>query len=204
MATRINPENINLGNGILEIGTYHPTTGAFQTYTDVGSVKGTATLTYTRETARFETGRPQVLVKEEVIREGVEFRITLAELTVANLKLVLGTGTTSTDSNPSFLSGNGLVPSGDLEAGSSSAGVSTKFVFGGDCSSPEVALRFTHQRDCELGKRNIVEVFKATFSGNLALPFNEGDWNLYEVSFMAHADTARVAGAQLLQFVIEN
>lgn len=201
MASRITSDNINLGNGVLEIGSY--AAGVFQAYTDVGAIKGTATLTYSRETAKFETGRPQVVVKEEVIREHVELRVTLAELTVANLKLALGGGTTSSVANPTFLTGNGYALFGNNTAGSSSVAASKVFKFGSDPQAYIVALRFTHERDPASGKRQIVEIYKAVFSGNLALPFNETDWNLYEVMFTAQADTSKAVGEQLLQYVDE-
>lgn len=201
MSSRITTDNINLGNGVLEIGSY--AAGVFQSYTDVGAIKGTATLTYGRETAKFETGRPMVVVKEEVIRETVELRVTLAELTVANLKLVLGGGTSSNVATPTFLTGDGYALYGNNVVGSSSVAASKVFKFGSDPQAYTVALRFTHLKDPSSGKREVVEVYKAVFSGNLALPFNETDWNTFEVSFTALADTSKAVGEQLLQYVDE-
>lgn len=203
MSSRITADNINLGNGVLEIGTYD-TSNQFQSYTDLGAVKGTATLTYMRETNRFESGRPMVVLKEEIIRESVELRIALAELTVANLKLVLNGGVVSSSvSAPTFLTGNGYALLGGNAAGSSSMGLSNQFEFGGDPAINPVALRFTHMKNPVNGKRQVIEAYKAVFTGQLALPFNETDWNVFEATFQVVADTTKAAGKQLIKWVDE-
>jgi hypothetical protein len=47
-------------------------------------------------------------------------------------------------------------------------------------------------------------MYKASPSGDLALPFNETDWNTYGVTFNALADTCKPAGEQYFQLFRES
>jgi len=204
MASVINEENIDLGLGQLEIGSY--VNGAFVAYRNVGAIRGTATLTITRETLDYETGRPLQKVKREVIREAASFVFTMSELTIANLKEISGAGTSSSGGAPTFMDGSAQAPVGDLTDSYTTVVSAGIWKLGGDCSLNVAAVRFTHRRSCESGaaKRAILEIYRAQFGGTLTLPFNEADWNESEVTLEAQADFTRPAGEQLLQYVLED
>lgn len=199
--SRVNEANIGLGLGILEIGSY--SAGTFQSYRDAGAIKATGTLTWTRTINRFATGRPLVTIKQEVTEEMLRASFQLAEVTVANLKDALGGGVNTSSATPTFLDGGSIAPKGDLTDSVVGVGVSDIFEFGGQCDVNYVGLRFTNLKSCSTGKRRIFEMYKASPIGNLALPFNETDWNLYTVEWEALADTSKASGKQYGQFVIE-
>jgi hypothetical protein len=203
MASVVNTNNLHLGLGQLELGAY--VNGSFVSYRNIGAIRGTLNLAITRETLEYRTGRPLQIVKQEVIRETFAFTFTLSELTVANLKDVLGAGTSSSGATPTFMTGNSLAPLGDLT--DSYVGVTNADILklGGSCDLRNTAIRFTHRKVCDGSntKRQIVEIYKAQFSGALTLPFNEADWNESEVNFNALADFSRPAGEQVMQIVDE-
>lgn len=202
MASRVATVDISLGIGVLEFGIYN--NGVFSAYTDVGAIKGTFTGTYTREVHMFETGQPLVDVKHQVLREHLEIAFQMAEIRVANLKMALGGGVqTLSTSGATFLDGTGVAPLGDLTTSVIGVGVNDKITFGGQCDIAIFGLRFTHIKGCTTGKRQILEVFQATPTGTLAMAFNEGDWNQWEVTFRALADTTRPSGSQIFQFINE-
>jgi len=201
MASIINTDNLALGLGTLEFGEF--VNGAFVAYRYVGAIKATVNLALTRETQFFETGRPLQEVKREVIREFAEITCTLAEVTAANLKAALGGGTVTSSTTPTFLTGNAQAPTGELTDSVTTVGVSDVVSIGGQCAMNNLAIRFTRQKSCITGKRQIIEVFKAVPTGTLTLPFAETDYTQYEVSFRGLADTTRAAGNQILQVVIE-
>ena len=199
--SRVDTRNISLGLGVLEFGDY--VNDAFVAYRDVGAIKAVVTVTYTREMHPFESGRPLVMLKHEVLREGVTVAATLAEITVANMKSALGGGTLTSSVTPTFMDATSIAPAGDLSSSVQAVGISDVWTMGGQCDVNRLALRFTHLKSCTTGKRQILEVFRAVPSGTLAMPFNETDWNQSEVTFTGEADTTRVAGKQIMQFIIE-
>jgi len=192
----INDKNdISLGSGNLEFGTY--TNDVFDTYSDVGAIKGTVTITIEREVAEFETGRPLVVIVQEVIRERVMLRATLAEVTLANIKKSLGAGTVYSSSLPVFLDGSSSALRGTLQTGKVAVNSGTLLKFGGTPTHAYIGIRFTHKRAD--GKRTVFEGYKASPAGNIALPFNESDWNLTDVEFRLLADTNKTEGEQYFQ-----
>lgn len=203
MASVVNTNNIHLGLGQLEIGAY--VNGSFVSYRNVGAIRGTLSLALTRTTVPYRTGRPLQIVKQEVTEETFVFTFKLSELTVANLKDMLGAGSTSSGATPTFMTGNSLAPLGDLT--DSYVGVMNADILklGGACDLRNTAVRFTHRKVCDGSntKRQIIEIFKAQFGGTLTLPFNEADWNESEVTFNGIADFSRPAGEQVLQIVDE-
>ena len=201
MASNIDTRNVSLGLGTLEVGEF--VDGAFVAYRFVGAIKATLDLTWTRETHLFETGRPLLEVKREVLREFIEVAVTLAEVTVANIKMALGGGVSSTSIVPVFLDSPLDPPKGDLTDSKVGVVLADRFEFGGQCDVNNLALRFTHIKSCSTNTRQIFEAYKAVPTGVLALPFNETDWDLYRVTFRCLADTTRQAGKQMAQFLIE-
>jgi hypothetical protein len=203
MASIVNTADIHLGIGVLEFGQYNDA-GAFTAYQYVGAIKGTFTATVARETRQFESGQPLLELKTQALRETVEIVFTMAELRVANVKMALGAGvTTLSTSGATFLDGTGVAPKGDLTDSVIGVGVNNKITFGGQCDVLNFGLRFTHIKGCNTGKRQIMEVYKATPTGRLAMAYNEEDWNQWEVTFRALADTNRASGNQLFQFIDE-
>jgi hypothetical protein len=203
LAATITEEKIQVGLGTLEFGQY--VSGVFVAYRNVGAIKATASFAWTREGIEFETGRPLQIIKRDVIRERLQATFTLAEISVANLREALGLGTANLSSSvsPTFMTGNAQAPKGDLTDSITTVGVSDIFHGGGDCDYKHMAIRFTHIKSCGSGARQIVELFKADPVGTLTLPFSEAEYALFEVQFMALADTTRASGAQLFQFVDE-
>jgi hypothetical protein len=203
MASIINIADIHLGIGVLEFGQYNDA-GVFQGYDYVGAIKGTLTATVTREVRFFETGRPLLRVKNEVLREMIEIVFTMAELRVANIKMALGGGVaTLSTSGATFLDGTTVAPVGDLTDSVIGVGVNDLYTAGGQCDLLTHGLRFTHLKSCNTGKRQILEIYKATSTGRLAMAFNEEDWNQWEVNFSSIADTSKAGGNQLFQFIDE-
>jgi hypothetical protein len=198
----ISKNNISLGLGNLELGTYNAITGLFETYTDVGAIKTELTIAHTREVLDFESGRPLVIILQEVIREKVTIVATLAELSVATLKMALGQSVVTSGTVPTFLDGTSTALSGTLQTGLTAVVTGNLIEFGGIPTHAYVGLRFTHVKAD--GKRHIFEGYKASPSGELTLPFRETDWNLYQVTFRLLADTTKTAGKQYYQLHIES
>lgn len=200
--SRIDTSQITLGLGILEVGNY--VNGVFQSYRDLGAIKAEGQLHMQRSTARFETGRPLVPIKKEVTMELVQLQFTLAQVSVANFKDCLGGGlVTSSLANATFLDATGVAPKGDLTSSVITVGLNNQFTLGSQCDVFTVALRFTHLKSCSTGKRQIIEAYLASPTGDLLLPFRETDWNLFQVTFDLLADTSRAAGTQFFQFIDE-
>lgn len=201
--TRITTADISLGIGVLEFGNYN-SSDVFQGYQDVGAIKGTFSMEMTRETREFETGRPMVQVKREVLRERLQITFRMSEFRVANLKLMFGGGVVSSSVTPAnFLDGTNAAPKGDLTTSVVGVGLSDTYELGGQCDLDKVALRFTHLKSCSTGKRQIVEVYFAQAVGQITLPWIEEDWNIWDVQFVALADTTRQAGKQLFRIIDE-
>lgn len=202
MASRIDLTEITLGLGVLEIGSY--VNGVFQSYRDAGAIKAEGEIHPNRQQAEFATGRPMVVVKRETFQETVMVRFTLSQVTVANIKDCLGGGAiTSSNATATFLDGTTVAPKGDLTSSVVGVGLNNQFTLGGQCDAFTVALRFTHLKSCSTGKRQIYEMYQAVPTGDLALPFRETDWNLYQVTFDLLADTTRAAGFQYFQMIDE-
>jgi len=195
----INKNNISLGIGNLEFGDY--VNDVFTSYVDVGAIKSEVNIEHTREVLDFESGRPLVVILQEVIRERVTLTATLAELTVATLKSALGQGNITSNTIPTFLDSTSVALKGTLETGTSPVTSGNLLKFGGIATHNYVGIRFTHVK--ANGKRQIFEGYKASPSGTLTLPFRESDWNLYQVSFRLLADTSKPAGEQYYQLFIE-
>ncbi len=197
----VDKNNISLGIGNLELGQYSSDGTTFLGYTDVGAIKAEVNIEHNREVLDFESGRPLVVILQEVIRERVTVTATLAELNVASLKMALGQGNITSGTVPTFLDGTSQALPGNLSPGKSAVGSSNLLQFGGIATHAYVGLRFTHVKSN--GKRHIFEGYKASPSGNLTLPFKEADWNLMQVQFRLLANTALVAGSQYYQLAIE-
>lgn len=195
----VNKNNIALGIGNMEFGDY--VNDVFTSYVDVGAIKSEVNIEHTREVLDFETGRPLVVILQEVIRERVVISATLAELSVATLKSTLGQGSITSGTIPMFLDGTSSALKGTLETGKSAVVSGNLLKFGGIPTHAYLGLRFTHVK--ANGKRQIFEAYKASPMGNLTLPFRESDWNLFQVSFRLLADTTKPAGEQYYQLFIE-
>lgn len=194
-----NSKNISLGIGNIEFGEY--LNGVFQGYQDVGAMKAEANIAIQREVLDFESGRPLITILQEVIREKVMFKATLAEIHLATIKMALGQGNVGSGSIPTFLDGSSTALRGTLQPGRTNVTSGTILKFGGIATHAFIGLRFTHVKAD--GARHIAELYKASPSGNLTLPFKETDWNLYEVDFRCLADTTKNAGEQYFQLFIE-
>jgi hypothetical protein len=168
----------------------------------VGAIKTELTIAHTREVLDFESGRPLVIILQEVIREKVTIVATLAELSVATLKMALGQSVVTSGTVPTFLDGTSTALSGTLQTGLTAVVTGNLIEFGGIPTHAYVGLRFTHVKAD--GKRHIFEGYKASPSGELTLPFRETDWNLYQVTFRLLADTTKTAGKQYYQLHIES
>ena len=195
----VNKNNISLGLGNLELGTY--TNDVFDAYVDVGAIKTELTIAHTREVLDFESGRPLVTILQEVIRERVVITATLAELTVASLKMSLGQAAITSGTIPTFLDGSSQALSGTLQTGLTDVVSGNLLKFGGIPTHAYVGLRFTHRKAG--GKRHVFEGYKASPLGELTVPFRETDWNLYQCQFRLLADTTKDAGEQYYQLFIE-
>ena len=191
-------KRINLGTGNVEFGDYN--NGVFDTYSDIGVIKGNLNITIENEILDFEAGRPLEVLLQAKIRERVTIAGTMAELKLATLKQALGSGSI-TSSVPVFLDGTSSALKGTLETGKVIMGSSTILTFGGSPTHNYIGIRFTHVGAD--GKRSVFEGFKASPTGRLALPFNETDWNLTEFEFRLLADTSRPAGAHYFQYATE-
>lgn len=195
--------NITLGLGTLEFGNWvtSGTTDYFQGYIDVGAIKSEVNIEHKREVLDFETGRPLIVVLQEVIREQVTVTCTLAEVTVATLKMALGQGNIGSGSTPTFNNSLATAPTGTLQAGNTAVSNAQVLKFGGVPTHAYIGLRFTHLK--ANSKRQIFEGYKASPSGDLTLPFKETDWALMQVQFRLLADTTKPAGEQYYQLYIE-
>jgi hypothetical protein len=103
----INANDLVLGNGDLFLDSADnlanlPTVAAYKaafaagtlpaTPDYTGAMKGTATIAIQREPAQFETGVPQEVSDQTVIREGLLFKCILAELTLKEVFAQIGGG----------------------------------------------------------------------------------------------------------------
>lgn len=199
----INDKNkITLGIGVLELGDYDAAGVVFQGYRDIGAITGTLTIKHENEVRRFESGRPLRPIVQHKIREAVMVEFSFAELNLSDFKSILGSGITSSNTTSAFLSGSLLVSTGGLSAASSSlSAVNQVFEFGGAPEHNSAGIRFTHVK--QNAKRIVFEGFIASPSGNLALPFNESDYNIATAEFTLLADTARADGKQFYRMIQE-
>lgn len=195
----VNKDNIDLGLGSIEFGDY--VGGVFTTYNDVGAVKSEVMIEHDREVLDFESGRPLVVIKQEVIREKVMVKVTLAELSLATIRQALGTGNITTSTTPVFMDGSSSALLGTLQPGKAALVSGTMLRFGGVPTHNFIGLRFTHRK--ATGNRHIFEGYKASPSGKLSLPFKETEWTQYECEFRLLADTTKIAGEQYYQMFIE-
>jgi hypothetical protein len=193
--------SISLGLGTLEFGAFDPTGVTFIGYQDVGAIKSEVSIQTTREVLDFETGRPLITILQEVIREKVMVKATLAEVAVATIKQALGQGTIGSGSVPTFQDGTQTAPSGTLQSGLTQVLTGTILKFGGLPTHAYIGIRFTHVRAD--GNRHVFEGYRASPMGDLTLPFRETDWNLFETNFRLLADTTKPAGQQYYQLSIE-
>ena len=194
-----NKQNISLGIGSIEFGDYN--NDVFTAYDDVGAVKSEVAIEMEREVLDFETGRPLVVILQEVIREKVMLKATLAEVSLATIKQALGQGDVTSSVVPVFLDGTSSALTGTLQNGMTQVRSGSVLKFGGLPTHSYIGLRFTHTKSN--GNRHIFEAYKASPSGQLTLPFKETDWILYETNFRLLADTTKPAGEQYYQFFIE-
>lgn len=195
----VNKANISLGLGTLEFGQY--VNGVFSGYSDVGAIKSELSIEHNREVKSFETGRPMVVILQEVIRESVMIKATLGEVSMANIKSSLGQGNITSSTTTSFLDGTQLAPTGFLQSSYTSIVQGTLLTFGGLPTHAFIGLRFTHAMIS--GLRHIFEGYMASPTGQLTIPFKEEDWNIFEVNFRLLANTTLPAGTQYYQFFKE-
>lgn len=196
-----NVNDLNFGIGTIEFGRY--VSGVFTAYRNVGFVKGAVTLTVTQEVATFSAGRPQQIQKQEVRQQGATVRIGLAELNLANIRDALGGGILTDSISPVFLDGTAQAPLGDLTDSITTVVTADTFSFGGNCTLGEVAIRFVQKKECETGKRRILEIWRGQPAGTLAIEFSESDFAINQVEFTVLADLTRAAGEQLFKFYFE-
>jgi len=104
-------DSVILGLGLFGTKAF----GSGGSFTDVGYVKGIS-LTYTRELVEFESAG--LLVKRLAFRDRMSMEVEMAEVSIANLALIIP-GTSS----------------------------STQITFGGDKTITRLAVRFEHLRD---------------------------------------------------------
>ncbi len=185
--------------GTLEFGQY--VNGVFSGYNDVGAIKSELAIEHNREVKSFETGRPMVVILQEVIRESVMIKATLGEVSMANIKSSLGQGNITSSTTTSFLDGTQLAPTGFLQSSYTSLVQGTLLTFGGLPTHAFIGLRFTHAMIS--GLRHIFEGYMASPTGQLTIPFKEEDWNIFEVNFRLLANTTLAAGTQYYQFFKE-
>lgn len=197
-----NKNSISLGLGTLEFGNYDAAGVVFQGYQDVGAIKSEVHLQTTREVLDFETGRPLIAILQEVIREKVMIKATLAEVAVAVIKQALGQGVIGSGTTPTFMNGLQTAPTGTLAPGLTAVVSGTILQFGGLPTHAYIGIRFTHVKAD--GNRQIFEGYRASPMGDLTLPFRETDWTLFEVNFRLLANTSLPAGEQYYQLSIEN
>ena len=201
----IQKNNISLGLGNLEFGEYTSqqlnSPDVFGAYQDVGAIKAELNITVTREVLAFESGRPLITILQEVIREKVVVKATLAELAVATVKMALGQADITSGTIPTFMDNTSTALSGTLQTGFTNLVSGNLLQFGGLPTHAYIGLRFTHVKSN--GNRHVFEGFKASPTGNLTLPFKETDWNLHEVEFNLLADTTKDAGKQYFQMFFE-
>lgn len=195
----VDKDDISVGLGTVEFGVYAG--DVFQSYRDVGVIKSNLNIEHNREVLDFESGRPLVVIKQEVIRESVTITLTLSEINVAILKDALGQGAIGSGSVPTFLDSTDLAPYGTLQPGKTSVASGEILKFGGIPTHSYIGLRFTHLKSNL--KRIIFEGFKASPMGSLSLPFNESEWNLTQVQFRLLADTNKPGGEQYYQLFFE-
>lgn len=196
----VNRNLISLGIGNIEFGEY--VNDVFSSYVDIGAIKSEVSIAVQREVLDFESGRPLVTIVQEVIREKVMIKASLAEFNLNTIRLALGQGNVGSGSIPTFLDATSTALRGTLQPGKTAVTSGTILKFGGTATHAYIGIRFTHVKAD--GARQIFEGYKASPTGNLALPFKEADWNLYEVEFRLLADTCRPAGEQYFQLFQEN
>ena len=175
-------EKITLGTGTLIVNSV-----------DVGHLKGDVEFAYTIERVEFKPSAMLGVVKVFKIREDAQIRATVAELKMSNLKLAMGSTTTigASQSFPEEVEGSNSCQYSVPNA-SYSFDVLT---FGGDKSTDEFCLRFTHERPD--GKKFHIILYRAVAIGEFTLPFHEDDINLYDIAFKGLADEDRTAGDQI-------
>src|SRR5690606_1072243 len=136
-------------------------------YQDVGAIKSELTIEHNREVLDFESGRPLVVILQDVIREQVTVTATLREIKVATIKQALGQGVVGSGSSPVFLDGTSDALRGTLQAGTTPVTSGTLLKFGGIPTHAFIGLRFTPPKS--VGTRIIFEGYKASPMGNLTL-----------------------------------
>jgi len=159
--------NISLGLGTLELGTYD---NNHIEYKDGGLIK---------TCANFEANS-----------EGYFLTIQFAELTPEMLCTILGGKPLQQNSDEhlpknafsdlQFLDRSVSAPFGTLCPGKKDM-ESPQGVVLLTAERPILALRFTHVK--VNGKRQVFEFERAQQYGQITIPFNEDDWNLYTVTF---------------------
>lgn len=179
-------ENVTLGSGTLYLNGI-----------DVGHLKGNVVLAYTRNTVDFKPANMTGVVKKFVVGEEVRIRASMAEFKCSNYRLAMGHSAAIGSSAP-FSTAFSYDPSSFADR--SVAGKSYDYVkFGGHKTCTGVPLEFVHVRDD--GKKVIVVLYSAVSTGEIEIPFNEEEVNMYDVEWMGLADEDRSAGDQIGQVV---
>jgi hypothetical protein len=135
MSVIINSGNLIIGNGDLFLASDVsglPSLSAYKTALaggalgtvsgNVGAIKGTASIQIVREITQFEVGVPLLVADQTVIREGIHFKVALAELSLGTVQKQIGGGIYSTLSS--------AVTEITNEAHSLTQGVASPFTFG--------------------------------------------------------------------------
>jgi hypothetical protein len=175
-----NTNKVTLGAGVLVVNGV-----------DVGHLKGAIEFQYTVESVEFKPSDMLGAVKEFKIRESAILRAQLAELKMTNLKLAMGVDTAieGSTSFPSDVSGS---CSYNEPNNADSYDVLT---FGGDKTTVETCLRFTHTRPN--GQTVHVILYNAVAMTDFTLPFNEEAVTLYDVAFKGLSSETRAAGDKI-------
>ena len=178
--------------GVLDKRTELVTLGAADIFfdgVDVGHVKGTVQVGFPREFLGFKPANELGVVKNFIIREGMQVRCTSAELKLANIKLAMGVTTNVTASfEPS---GVGASHSWSVESGE----VWDSLTFGGEKELDEFGLRIEHTRPN--GNKIEVILYKAQCISEFNIDFNEEDISMPELVFSGLTDSSRAAGDKI-------
>lgn len=158
---------VSVGPGRLLLGTAGATPS-----TDVGYVKGAATLTIERKQSEVRQGSPQTIVDAFAVEENVMLEITGIQWNLDALQRVVGDGATSV------------------------SGADTILKVGGTPAVAKMALRFQHVMPN--GGTVTVDIWKAIGEGNIAVAVNPDDQHEMPYKFKAiYPGTTDWGGATL-------
>lgn len=159
-------KRFSFGPGILYMGPLGQTPT-----TEIGAVKGDASLEVTRTRLEIFAGSPQTKVKQYAIKEEAILKINGIEWKFDNFAYALGAGITTT------------------------VGVTETFELGGDMDVNNRALRYVHKMPD--GSTIDMHIFKAEGAGTLAIAINETDTHEFPYEFHALEGSTDFEGSAL-------